>query len=53
MDKFELFGVEALTGEAGPGLFGPVDHISQQGVADGSHVHADLMGTAGFQTAHY
>jgi hypothetical protein len=43
--------MEALSGQTGIGLFVAVDHITQKGMADGSHVDTDLMGASGFQTA--
>ena len=43
--------VEALTLEAGNGLFGPVHRVPQDRMADVGHVDPDLMGAAGLQPA--
>ena len=51
MDEAQAGGVEALAGEAGDRLFGAVDRVSQDGVADVGHVDTDLVGAAGLQAA--
>jgi len=51
MDEAQAGGVEALAGEAGDRLFGAVDRVAQDGVADVGHVDADLVGAAGLQAA--
>ena len=51
MDKAQLPGVEALARQAGHRLFGPVHHVSQQGVAQVGHVHPNLVGAPRLQAA--
>ena len=51
VDEGEPPGVETLPRQARDGLFRPIDHISQQRVADVGHVHPDLMGAARLQAA--
>ena len=43
VDEGEPPGVEALARQTGIGTLAPVHHVPQQGVADGGHVHPDLV----------
>ena len=51
MGKAQSSGVEHLAVLPQLRLLVAVDHITQNGVADVSHVDTDLMGAAGFQLA--
>ena len=50
MDELELPGMQGLAGKAGQRL-ATVQGVAHQRMADVGHVHADLVGAAGFQFA--
>ena len=52
MDELQLSGVESLSDQSGQTLSGAAIHrVAHKGMADGSHVDADLVGAARLQTA--
>ena len=51
MDEFQAPGVEALAGQAGPGLSAAVHRVAKERVADRGQMDPDLMGAARLQPA--
>ena len=49
MDKAQLLGVQALTVQAADTIFWSIHGIPSQRVANGRHMHPNLMGAPGFK----